>query len=348
MATLLKNHRTGSKPHTVRYYDPGTQRQRETSFRTIPEARQFKAKVELDISQGTFMDPKLGSQKLEAFAQLWLDRHPGSPRTKKVYDAALRNHVLPQFGSRTLTEVANDREGVELWVRKTLPANGCGASTIRTCYIVLNAMMNDAWKMGKIHGSRLKGIKMPTADKRAEIEFATHEQVWNLAAFMPHGYEPSIYLMRGCGLRLGEALAVCGSDVINDGRTLRLRQQLAPNGKDYIPLKHRKEDDYRDVPMPDHVSSVLADYTDMKPVNHRRYFEWFRKARDQAGLSEKFTPHMLRHIYASNLLAGGVPITDVSKYLGHQSIQVTYGTYGHLVPGSSDRARAVLDEEWSN
>jgi len=65
--------------------------------------------------------------------------------------------------------------------------------------------------------------------------------------------------------------------------------------------------------------------------------------RDVAGLPDKFVPHSLRHYFASLALAPGIPITDVSRWLGHKSIEVTYRIYGHLVPGSWERAREVLD-----
>ena len=54
--------------------------------------------------------------------------------------------------------------------------------------------------------------------------------------------------------------------------------------------------------------------------------------------------HSLRHCYASIALAKGLPITEVSRWLGHKSIAVTHETYGHLVPASWDRARTVLDD----
>jgi len=55
---------------------------------------------------------------------------------------------------------------------------------------------------------------------------------------------------------------------------------------------------------------------------------------------------VLRHCYASVALAKGVPITEVSRWLGHKSIEVTHQIYGHLVPASWDRARAVLDDAY--
>jgi integrase len=49
-------------------------------------------------------------------------------------------------------------------------------------------------------------------------------------------------------------------------------------------------------------------------------------------LSQTPRIHDLRHTHASWLLAQGVPIHVVQARLGHESIQTTVDTYGHLVP----------------
>ena len=38
-----------------------------------------------------------------------------------------------------------------------------------------------------------------------------------------------------------------------------------------------------------------------------------------------------------------MPISEVSRWLGHKSITTTVDPYGHLVPEASGRARAALD-----
>ena len=73
------------------------------------------------------------------------------------------------------------------------------------------------------------------------------------------------------------------------------------------------------------------------------YRHRFASAATGAGLPGGFTVHQLRHLYASKLLTSGIPITDVSKWLGHRDINVTHQIYSHLVPESWDRAREVLD-----
>lgn len=341
MATLVK----GGK--TVRYYDAATGKQREQTFPTKAEARQFRAQVDLDQSRGTFVDPKRGSRKLHEVAQSWLDRHPGSPKTLANYDAVLRNHLLPAFGFRSLSDVANDREGVELWLRNQLRA-GMAPGTARLIYTVLVAIINDSIRSGAIHSTRVKGIKLPATQQKADIVFATRKQIEGLAEAMPGDYGFTVYLMRGCGLRLGEALGIAAGDFDFQAGRLRLQRQLGPAGHEYGPLKHRQVGDYRDIPVPEYVvvEAWPDSWSGFDKVSHRTFSNWFNRARDSVGLPGAFTPHMLRHTFASVALASGVPITDVSKWLGHRNINITYAIYGHLVPESFDRARRALDGEW--
>ena len=66
-----------------------------------------------------------------------------------------------------------------------------------------------------------------------------------------------------------------------------------------------------------------------------------------AELAEDTTFHDLRHTFASTALAEGVPISEVSRWLGHRSITTTVDLYGHLVPEASGRARDALDKAFA-
>jgi hypothetical protein len=83
-----------------------------------------------------------------------------------------------------------------------------------------------------------------------------------------------------------------------------------------------------------------------KLVVRRSYQQDFQRAAARAGLPPDFIPHSLRHLYASVALAEGIPITEVSRWLGHRSIEVTHQIYGHLVPNSLGRARTALDHAY--
>jgi integrase len=54
------------------------------------------------------------------------------------------------------------------------------------------------------------------------------------------------------------------------------------------------------------------------------------------------TVYTLRHTAATNMLAAGISLFDVSRFLGTSAIQVSK-TYGHLTEGAEDAARTKLN-----
>lgn len=48
-------------------------------------------------------------------------------------------------------------------------------------------------------------------------------------------------------------------------------------------------------------------------------------------MKKRLTPHGLRHTFASLLLADGVPVPEVSAYVGHEDCGVTLKIYAHFV-----------------
>lgn len=57
-----------------------------------------------------------------------------------------------------------------------------------------------------------------------------------------------------------------------------------------------------------------------------------------------FSPHMLRHVYASLQIEQGVTPKRLQKLIGHATLKMTLDTYGHLWPdldADRDRARGV-------
>ncbi|MFE3768229.1 type I-E CRISPR-associated protein Cse1/CasA [Streptomyces sp. NPDC059122] len=53
--------------------------------------------------------------------------------------------------------------------------------------------------------------------------------------------------------------------------------------------------------------------------------------------------HALRHKWATVPLSNGVPIHEVSRWMGHSSIKITVDRYGHLALDGSERCRQVIE-----
>jgi integrase len=69
-----------------------------------------------------------------------------------------------------------------------------------------------------------------------------------------------------------------------------------------------------------------------------------RFAVKRAGLPDGVRYHDLRHTYASLLIAEGARPRAIMERLGHSSIQVTLGTYGHLFPTLDEALTSRLDK----
>ena len=77
-----------------------------------------------------------------------------------------------------------------------------------------------------------------------------------------------------------------------------------------------------------------------KRVAKGTYIRTWNKACQKVGV--KMPPYAMRHIAASEMLAGGADLAAVSAQLGHRSIHTTASTYSHVVAGAQQRAALVL------
>jgi integrase len=364
MASIYKRERNKVKPWVVRWRDD-TGRQHEAAFKLKADASRYKIKLEHQQSEGTFVDTRRNKDTFGEAAEKWLATHPVTAGTKHVYGSVLRSHIAPAFGDRLLRYVAQDRDAAAHLVNVTMLH--LSEDRRGKALTIVTGTLDAAVTARRIPAHACSDIKLaPGAHKpgRDDFIFPTHEQLGLVAKGLedtrPGVSLPlTIWLMRGCGLRISEALAVRRNDFRENGNVLRIHEQVTQGGNATAPLKARKTGEYRDIPVPSYVWEAVKDLPDgylfMQPSGRfptqRSYLKVFTTARKAAGIPAGFTPHSLRHTFVSALLARNVPITDVSKWIGHRSINITYDIYGHLLPSAWGKAREALDaeyEDWSS
>ncbi len=133
-----------------------------------------------------------------------------------------------------------------------------------------------------------------------------------------------LLLLYGSGLRVSEATGLLG-DVLPLGTTLRVTG---------------KRNKTRIVPVLEQVSTAIQEYIALCPYPMAADQPLFRGARGgplapalvrravqgarmRLGLSERTTPHALRHSFATHLLAGGADLRSLQELLGHSSLSST-------------------------
>ncbi len=133
-----------------------------------------------------------------------------------------------------------------------------------------------------------------------------------------------LLLLYGSGLRISEALDLTGD-------ALPLTDTLRVTGK---------RSKTRIVPLLPKVREAIEHYIDLCPHLMKPDQMIFRgkrggplspnlirrvvqQARGKLGLSDKTTPHALRHSFATHLLAGGADLRSLQELLGHASLSST-------------------------
>ena len=176
----------------------------------------------------------------------------------------------------------------------------------------------------RVRGPKVKrGVPRPIAPHEAialaEEASEAHNEPWIGARDWA-----VLLLLYGAGLRVGEAMGLTGA-------ALPLGETLSVTGK---------RDKTRIVPLLPQVREAIERYLALcpwKPAKDEALFRGarggplnaalvrraVRKARATLGLSERTTPHALRHSFATHLLGRGADLRSLQELLGHASLSST-------------------------
>lgn len=355
MANIIKG-KNPVKPYTVRYREQRPpHKQREKSFRTRKEADRFLSDLTRAASYGEDLNLTAAKASFTDAVEHWLSAVAVNERTRETYASNYHSNILDVYASLSVRDAASDRQTAEKLLNVTMIDKSVG--TRRMARHILVSVLDSLVVNGTIAAHRLAGIKLAektvTEDESEQGGFVyiTDDQVKTLAGQCGI----VVWLQRTMGLRISEALGVEKSDFINGGSTLRLRWQATRDGKSRVPLKKRRVGQYRDVPVPVFVQKLIADLPDgplapgrttaYRPYNTAR--DCFYRAVRAMGV-EGFTTHSLRHQFASEWLADGGNLADLSAILGHADATVTLRTYVHPSENVQDTARASIDARWAS
>ena len=151
--------------------------------------------------------------------------------------------------------------------------------------------------------------------------------------------------MYGCGLRIGEAMALEPGSV--DAANLVLRVVGKGNRERCVPLPRPVLDDLRKLWRAHRNPRWLfPNHAGTAPVGHDALHRTFVAVTRAAGIAGA-TSHSLRHSYATRLLENGVDTRVLQILLGHASIATT-AIYTHLTEPTRASLRSLLDKVMSD
>jgi integrase len=311
----------------------------------------------------------------EAYAKVWLRRVlPGiRTRTAEQYAWALEHYLIPAFGPTrldrlqrsTIKEVISGlrREGQGVRKARTLSKRTVAHiwATLRTCLgsaaddgLILQ---NPAARLG-----RLLHLAPTRAETGAKIRALDPGQLKRFldAATLKLSRRDALLLrlLALTGMRSGEGAALQWEDIDLEARTIHVRRTIARGDRP----GDTKTGAERTVDLSAGLTADLEAWAkdakaaglqagarapwvfatlDGGPADPSHLRKRFARALEASGLPGTFTPHSLRHTYASQMLAAGEPLAYVQEQLGHADVRLTVHLYGRWLrkraPGAVDR-----------
>ena len=357
--------------YRVRWTDPTTRQPRDARRSTWDEAEQFAFELAGLIEHPEDLPAEERRHApLAALFEEYLDvaktRGLLKVQTWRTRRSYLLSRVAPIVGEVACGDW--DRE-VTWQVVDALRAQGLRESTIASVLRGLSAAATFGVERGYLPegANPAKGIRLQTDPDRHidRDELPTAADIEKLATCMVEitgrpwrTLQP--LLCAYSGLRVGEMLALHGSDIDLETGTIKIERQVltaVPGAKVEAPKYNSRRQTIYPAWLDDEIAARVAEVGDgpLFPgvrYTHEPYRSFcsigFDPARERAGWPRdstgrhRWSIHTLRHYFCTWALSSdglGLDVADVQRFAGHRDPSTTWRLYVQTRPGRFDRAR---------
>jgi len=254
--------------------------------------------------------------------------------------------VLGQMPVDTVT-----RQDIATWVTYLHRERGLAGKSIRNRHSLVSSAFTAAVMAEVRPANPCIGVRLPRTESHAEMVFLDGSEFALFLGGVDPFWQPLVTFLYSTGARFGEATALRVRDVDLGSTPPTIRINMAwkhTAGKGHKTGPPKTFKGRRTIGLIPQMVGILRSRVEGRgrdeyvfvnhhgdPVRHNNFYDnvWM-KARNQAEplIHKRPRIHDLRHSCASNLMREGVPLPIIQRWLGHESIQTSVNTYGHLAP----------------
>jgi integrase/recombinase XerD len=172
-------------------------------------------------------------------------------------------------------------------------------------------------------------IKLPKRDA-PNLEYLNNEEIQrvldaiNIRSFAGVRLRALVELLLATGMRISEALSL-KRELFDTGRSEaeivgkgKRRRDIFFSGRSRFWVRQ-----YLDRRVDDDAHLFVTTGFPVRPFRREDVHHFFADVRRNVGLTKKFSPHILRHTFCTNLIHNVVDIFHIKDLAGHQDIQAT-------------------------
>jgi integrase len=316
-----------------------------------PQVAGFSSRREAQAELSRILEADLLGQRLtlNALVETFLEQYEASPSTIARLNWSL-GKATAGLGQLYLDELDGLR--IRTW-RKTLPA-----SQRYRCLAELRQVLGFAVRERLLLSNPASGIENPRPAIK-EVDPFTREELDAIVAELQPADTALVRFLAGTGLRPGEALALRRGDIDVENRAVtvarsyskgRLSDTTKTGTRRSVPLRRVVLQSLVELPVfgQDGLTSRQARERIVFPGDRGGYLNlanWRRRdwatALDAASVDYR-SPYALRHTYATDCIAAGLPLFTLARRMG-TSLRMIEATYGHLASDAASRELDVLD-----
>lgn len=254
-----------------------------------------------------------------------------SPKTVKEYSEKI-NRLPGWFCELPISDIS------QIEINKLVNELSCGrsAKTVRDYHGLITAVMGTFYPSLKISTTLPQKVK-------SEPYTPSQEDVKRILEAIK-GSEFEVPITLACyGMRRSEICALTVDDI--DGDVVHINKALVQNDqKEWVVKSTKTTESTRDIIIP----SELAEKIKYQGYVYRGYpgsiTHYLERIEKKFGI-EKFSLHKLRHYFASQLSALGIPEADILKMGGWETDHVMKAVYRHSMMDKEENAKREASDK---
>ena len=276
-----------------------------------------------------------------------------TPRRRKTTvrtDNIALAHILPTFKDTALAAITE--KSVVLWQNELL------SKELSDVYInKIDTIFRTIYKYGAkrcgIMANPFEGVEKIGKARSKSLTFWTYDQY---SAFIKLIENPTTHMafqiLYFTGIRIGELFALTAEDINLAEGVMHITKSLQRMERQDVITPPKTEKGIRDITLPAFLTKELENYmamiydcnseTRLFGMSKQSLYYPMKKYAEQAGIP-RIRIHDFRHSHVALLIEKGVSPLAIAERLGHDSVTVTLGTYGHLYPNKQREIADLLE-----